>query len=427
MPRYRARLVLAVFVASLLPCDHARADDWETYAHDLSHPSRSGASFNPQDLHFAWKAPQGYATPLIVGDYVIATKNGFGTGNLTTITSFRISDGAVNWSYSNNWSFPSQAGYGNGFVAVAAQSKTDSSDIRLYALDAANGALMYTVPINNANMLMPQVRFDPITGATTAYIGTNAGCTAVSLGAASGSVLFNTASSSVGGDSIPTLIGNSIVMAGPGQFYAFDAATGARNHFKGGALMGGGGTTIAADPAASRFYVLEDFGVSGGPLTAYSYTSNSSITQLWNTSGAGIVTGGSVAIGPTGLIYSVDNSTLTERDPLTGDILRSVSGSFANAVTPIIEGHYLWAYSQSSTLAYDLNTMTLLRTLPGSRGSSNSAYDVGGALDDSHFIIDYGDAGNSPGFDVYVVPEPLTAPLVLLATAAWLKRRRKAR
>src|SRR6185295_15136189 len=102
----------------------------------------SSASFDPRALKLAWTSPPNYSTPMIVGDSVIATRNGQGVGSMPTeVTSFRLSDGAINWSYSNFFTFPSQAGYGAGMVAIAAPLTSNFNDVRLYVLDATTGAL----------------------------------------------------------------------------------------------------------------------------------------------------------------------------------------------------------------------------------------------------------------------------------------------
>jgi hypothetical protein len=386
--------------------------DWITYQDDVQHTGQSAASFDPRTLTRVWSAPTGYEVPLVVGDNVIAMRNQFGVGSdLTSVTSFRLADGAVNWTYTNRFVFPSQPTYSNGLVVYTATDFPPGGPTRLYVQDASTGALLYTVTAaGSLGDAMPTVSRNPVTGNLVAYVAGGSSLTAISLGATSGSVLW-TQSGSFGGQSIPTIVGNSVVLAGPGQYYAFDQTTGAPNHFHAGNLSGGGGTTVVYDEARREFYVRETYNTSvGTALTAYSYVDQNNIVQLWQRTGPGIGSGASVAIGPDGKIYSVDNTTLVELDPATGAVLRSLGGqSFANAITPILSDGYLWVYSESQTLVYDLNTLTLVRSLPGSRGSLNSAYDGPGALSDGYFLLDYGAIYNRPGFDVYAAPQPVGA------------------
>jgi hypothetical protein len=165
---------------------------------------------------------------------------------------------------------------------------------------------------------------------------------------------------------------------------------------------------VAYDAARQQFYVLATFSSSiSNALTAYHYTSNSQIQMLWQRTGAGIGNGASVAIGPTGKVYALDNSRIVELDPTSGAILRMIPGSFANAVTPAITGDTIWVYGENQTFAYDLSTLQLIRTLPGSRGSLNSTYDGPGAFVDGYFALDYGAIFDRPGFNVYGAPFPV--------------------
>jgi len=236
------------------------ADDWPYYQHDARHTGYSSAIVNPQALSRAWTAPSfftgGYSTPVIVGNTIYAMQNqqGYSGGGLRTrVTSFDLATGAINWTYSGSFVFPSQPGVGGGFVTFVGTTFTDSS---LYVLDAVTGALRYTVPIlAQMGSVMPTVVRNPVNGHVTAFVADGARVSAVSLGPASGSVRW-TRDGQFGGDSIPTVVGNSIVLAGPGQYYAFDQATGAANHFWSGGINGGGGTTVAYDAARQQFYVL---------------------------------------------------------------------------------------------------------------------------------------------------------------------------
>jgi hypothetical protein len=193
-------------------------------------------------------------------------------------------------------------------------------------------------------------------------------------------------------------------VAGPGQYYAFDQATGAVNQFHRGNVSGGGGTTVAYDAALGQLYVLTAYSSGvGKALTAYSYVDNATITQLWQVTGPSVTTAASVAVGPGGLVYAASTSSITEFDPGDGSTVRSLGGlSLAIGVTPALSNGYLWAISNTRTVAYDLSTFTVAATLPGSRGSLNSAYDSPGALVDRYFLLDYG--FYSQGFDVYANP-----------------------
>jgi hypothetical protein len=256
--------------------------------------------------------------------------------------------------------------------------------------------------------MMPTVVQDLISGNITAFVADGSQVSAVSLGPVSGSVLW-TQSGEFGGDSIPTVVGSSIVLAGPGQYYAFDQATGAANHFWSGGIEGGGGTTVAYDAARQQVYVLEDYDPDT-TLSAYHYTDNFHITLLWQRTGAGVGNGGSVAIGPSGNVYSAGNGVIWELDPATGTTLRSITGEFANGVTPALTDNVLWIIGESQVFAYDLVTLQFLRAFNGSRGSLNTAYDSPGAFADGHFVLDYGNIYGSHSFDVYSAPSPTPTP-----------------
>jgi hypothetical protein len=396
------------------------AEDWPYYQHDPWHTGDSSAVVNPQALSLAWTAPSsptGYSTPVIVGKTIYAMQNQQGIGqSQTTVSSFDLATGTIHWSYTGNFVFPSQPGVGGGFVTFVGPTNSNSS---LYVLDAITGTLRYTVPIpEGATSMMPTVFQDPNTGNVTAFVtgGPQLRVSAVSLGQVSGSVLW-TQTGSWGGLSIPTVVGSSIVLAGPGQYYAFDQATGAENHFWSG-IAGGGGTTVAYDAARQQFYVLEAYNDSTPTLSAYHYTDNAHITLLWQRTGAGVGGGGSVAVGPTGKVYSAGNTVIWELDPTTGTTLRFIPGSFANGVTPALTTSVLWIIGEAQVFAYDLLTLQLLRAFNGSRGSLTLAYDSPGAFADGYFVLDYGNIYDRRSFDVYREPSPTpTATAIATPTA----------
>src|SRR6476660_555944 len=383
------------------------ADDWPYYQHDASHTGDSSAVVNPQALSLRWTAPSsptGYSTPVIVGNSIYAMQNQQGIGqSQTTVSSFDLATGTIHWSYTGNFVFPSQPGVGGGFVTFVGSTISSSS---LYVLDAITGTLRYTVPIpEGPTSVMPTVVQDLISGNVTAFVADGGQVSAVSLGQVSGSVLW-TQGGSFGGQSIPTVVGSSIVLAGPGQYYAFDQATGAANHFWSGGISGGGGSTVAYDATRQQFYVLEDYNDPTPTLSAYHYTDNAHIALLWQRTGAGVGLGGSAAVGPTGNVYSAGNTVIWELDPATGATLRPIPGSFANGVTPALTNNVLWIIGTSQTFSYDLVTLQLLRAFDGSRGNLSSPYDSPGAFADGYFVLDYGNIFGSHSFDVYRGPTP---------------------
>jgi hypothetical protein len=211
---------------------------------------------------------------------------------------------------------------------------------------------------------------------------------------------------------MPTVAGGSVILAGPTNYYAFDQLTGASNHFFGNG-NGGGGVTVAYDSARNQIYVRDR---DNGLLTAFSYTSQSSISQVWQVPAN--INGGSVAIGADGGIYLTDSTglhSLIERDPTDGHLLKStnVPFEFSFGVTPIVSANSLFAWSTEFgpvTEIYDLDTFTRVRFLPKGRGGTNTAYQGPGAIFDNGYVLYHTD-----GFDVYwAVPEPSTAILVLV-------------
>lgn len=405
------RIQVIAAAGAILLARSVVADDWPYYQHDAWHTGNSNASVNPQALAFAWTAPSpppstsGYSVPVIVGNTIYAMQGI--NGSQAMVSSFDIWTGAINWSYIVKLDGPTAPGVGGGFVTFA--GTTDSGSF-LYVLDAKAGTLLYTVPTSEGlTAMMPTVVQDKISGKVTAFIADSGQVSAVSLGSVSGSVLW-TQFGSFGGQSIPTVVGSSIVLAGPGQYYAFDQATGEENQFWSGGIGGGGGTTVAYDSTRQQFYVLEDYDDPTPTLSAYHYIDNAHITLLWQRTGDGVGNGGSVAIGPNGKVYSAGFGVVWELDPDTGNTLRSIPGEVASGVTPAVTNNVLWIMGESQMFAYDLSTLQLLRAFDGSRGSLNTAYDSPGAFADGYFVLDYGANFESHSFDVYRAPTPTPTP-----------------
>jgi hypothetical protein len=229
---------------------------------------------------------------------------------------------------------------------------------------------------------------------------------------------------------MPTVAGKSVIVAGTDQYYAFDELTGASNHFFGGTISGGGGTTPAFDSARMQFYVRDPI---ANVLTAFSYTSNSVITQKWQVPESVFSGGGSVSIGTDGGVYiasSMDGSIL-KRDPEDGHILRSVTGlTLSNDVSPSLSSNALFLYGDAiggpTTEIFDLNTFAHIKSLPGGRGDKNTPFQSPGAIFDNGYVLYFNPNTSTGGFEVYLAtPEPAAIALATIALATLLLRCRK--
>jgi outer membrane protein assembly factor BamB len=410
----------AAFACCVLTSSPARADEWPTYQHDVHHTGRSAAAFDPRDLRPAWTSPAGYANPVVAGDTVYALRSAFGVGVPSHYAAFDLADGRLKWSFSGDFLFPSAPAVGEGLLVFAATNRS-ANENRLYVHDAGTGAFKYSVPIEPGSASVPTIYREP-GGAASAYVTTDFRLSAVSLGDAGGSLRWS-GNGSFSAPGVPTIAGESIVVAGPGQFYAFRRTDGAENHFVRSSASGGGGTTPAFDADRSRLYVLSNRdsrpGQSGdNALSAFDYVDNGTITERWMKTAPGLHWTASVAIGPDGKLYAYDNNALAEIDPDTGAVLRSrLNTDLALGFTPLLHDGYLWATTNSSVVAYDLATLTRVLSLPGAFGTRPLA------IADGYLLVDRG-GGNDGGFAVYrVVPEPAGAGAAGLFLLARRRRR----
>lgn len=371
--------------ACLFVCSSVEAD-WPQYQNDPAHTGRSNALINPNRLTLAWTAP-GYTAPLLVGDTVYGTVSGLPT----IVTAFALSDGTVKWSYTGDNLYIAHPAVSGDVVAILGFDFGQNSNT-LIILDATTGAFRYQMQIGGQfAFVAPVLARDETSGSLIAYCAGSDLVTAVLLRSNHGKVLWSQ-SGEFGGDSFPTVAGGSIILAGPGQYYAFDRMTGEANHFHAGDIVGGGGVAVAFDAARSQFYVQEDYNSrSIGALTAYHYTDNQHIEKLWQRRGSiPLAEAGSVAIGDNGDVYSVTPERLAAYDPDTGTILRVLHGSYATNVTPAMTRNLVWVFTQTQTLCLDPETLTVTRAFVGSRGDLNSAYSSPGAFQSGAFVLDRG-------------------------------------
>jgi hypothetical protein len=386
---------VAIGVLAAAPC---RADGWPIYQHDNHHTARSTASFDPLSLTPAWQAPLGYSVPLLVENTIYAMRTGGGTGTPTRIASFRLCDGHVNWEMPATYTFPSAIAYADGLIVYAAQ---DSGGQRLFVRDAETGAQRYFVPITDAFVAMPTLNREP-SGQLVAYVCSGSRLAAVALNDASGSVSWER-TGNYGGQCIPAIVGESVIVASPDHFYAYRRTNGSVNAFQNGGGSGGGGNSVVYDEARGKLYVTESINGTFDALTAYNYVDNATITFAWQRTGTanGIRNAGSVAIAPDGRIYTNSASVIAILDPADGHTLLSRNLSLANGSAPMLSDGYVWVFDSNQTLILDMETLSTVHMIPGSRGSLNTAYKGIGGLGDGNFLLDYGRIVDRPGFQVF--------------------------
>jgi outer membrane protein assembly factor BamB len=366
----------------------------------------------------------------------------FGIGDdVTTVAAFDLRTGAVLWDESQNLIFPSALAYADGLV-VYAGIDGDTFETVLWVRSAETGELVYPVAIASLFVTVPVLDRDPETNDLVAYLsspastnfGTGPSVEAVALGASSGSVLWADPFNRGVGGAIPTVVEDSLVLAGDAVL-AYERATGAVHQVHHTGLSGALAATVAYDAARQQIYVTSMEGAveSLHALTAYHYEDADTIQFLWQETGAGVGLKTGPAIDGQGYLWTALYDTLVKRDPATGDVVDTgpdaTPASFAIGMTPIVSDGLVWTFEGSElgdTVAYDQFTLEEVRRLPGSRGDLNSDFNAPGALAADAFLLDYGRTYDERGFSVFV-PEPsawLQGSAALLLVAAFARRPR---
>jgi outer membrane protein assembly factor BamB len=360
MKRVLFRLSVAIF--SFLAGNGFGAPSWGHYQHDNAHTGRTNAPVDPSNLALAWSA-QYYVRALIGGDILYA--RALAPGESSTVTAFSLKDGQVKWSY-----FADSIYF--AFFQIAGDFLTlegfDSGGIfydTLSVLNRKTGQFLYKVVLPFKYALVESVLDrDPRSGEVVAYCngGDYGTIVAVRLGKTAGRVLW-TEYGDFGGQSLPTVIQDSVVIFGGGSGTALDRATGAQNVF----FVDSAGNSNSGAPAVynSRrkdFYVKLDYEVQGETrVMAFHYNSQNSIEPLWTRITPLSQEGGTVAIGPEGNLYSVASNELAIIDPNDGSTIQSVPFPFLFGCSPVITRGVVWVYSPTQTYAYDARTLQLLR------------------------------------------------------------------
>jgi hypothetical protein len=361
----------------------------------------------PDLLQKAWGSTD-YSRPIVVGKSLYALR--FGQGRPTSIASFNLLTGQQEWRTSLEVGTASELTYIEGMLVVGVDPANSSNPTKLHVLDASSGMHKYAVDL-------PQLRFPSApaiarnsSNELVAYLRGSSNVASVTLGASGGSLLWTQSAPSIS-QSMPTLVGSSLIIEGTDRHYLYDQLTGAVNVFPGGNWK-----TVAFDSTRMQYYVRSFL----GPLTAYSYTSNGVVSQNWQTS-VGEAT--SVAIGADGAIFAADSSSIYKLDPDNGHVITSVTGlELSNSYTPVLTANSLFVYSNTATEVFDLNTLAHVKTLTPGAPNSNTPVRSPGAIFDRGYVL-----YRRPGFDVYfAVPEPSTATVITGVLALLTVRRRSA-
>jgi outer membrane protein assembly factor BamB len=426
----------------LLAARAPAAEPWPAYLHDNQRTGRTPLAIDALTLGVApaWSAPTGYSIPLVVGERVYAMRSQFGIGDdVTTVAAFDLRTGAVLWDESQNLIFPSALAYADGLVVYAGMDG-DSFETLLWVRNAETGELVYPVAIESLFVTLPVLDRDPETDGLVAYLsspastnfGSGPSMEAVALGPSSGSVLWKDPYLRGAGGAIPTIVEDSVVIAGD-EFLAYDRTTGEMFQFHHTGYSGALVSTVAYDAARRQLYVtsMESTVDSMHALTAYHYVDGDTIDFVWQETGPGVGLKTGPAIDDEGYVWTALYDTLVKRDPATGDVVDTgpdaTPGSFAIGMTPIVSDGLVWTFEgpeSGDTVAYDQATLEEVRRLPGSRGDLNSDFNAPGAIAPGAFLLDYGRTWDERGFSVFV-PEPsgrLAAPAALLLVAALARR-----
>lgn len=357
--------LLAGLTLFVLGAASVQAGLWGSYQHDSAHTGRTNAAVMPTKLSLAWTAPD-YRSPLIAGDTLYA-KNIHGLS--TDVTAFSLADGAVKWTYSGDEIYFGNLAIGDNFAVLEGFDYAGDSYDALTVLDRHTGQLLYemTLPLE-FSFLDPTLVRDPLTGKIIAYCSDGSTLVGVALGRSSGQIVW-TQEGDFGGDSVPTLIGDSVIVFGQYAGTALDRTTGSPNIFYSSASSANVGGPAAFNATRSDFYVRLDYASEGvTKVLAFHYDNNNAIQLLWTYSTSYVQFGGAVALGADGSIYVVAGGELAVLDPTDGSTIRSVPFPFVNGCTPALSRCVLWVYSDKQTFALDPASLEVLQNFQGSSG-----------------------------------------------------------
>jgi hypothetical protein len=375
---------LFILFCFLLAGNGTRAGSWSHYQHDNAHSGRTDDLVEPSTLALAWSA-ENYFRPLIVGDVLYAKRL---DGLSTTVTAFSLSDGEVKWSYFGEDIYFAGIAIAGDFVVLDGFDFGDVNQDTLSVVNRRTGEFLYKLYLPFEFALA-----DPVLVRDTQGEGVLAICNggdygklvAFRLDRSGGHHLWK-----VRGDftanSIPAVIEDSVVTFGVGSGTAIQRETGAQNVFFVDIPGGNGGQTGVCNAQRKDIYVKLDYSSEGVTrLWAFHYNSHDSIEPLWTRVTPIGQTGGTVAIGAEGNIYSVASNEIAVIDPSDGSTIKSVPYLDVGSNASLTRG-VLWVHSFTQTFAYDSTTLALLRVFDVGPGNYGPAIPIGAFASDTAAI-----------------------------------------
>ena len=348
---------------------NARADNWGSYQHDPAHTGRTNSPVNPAKLSLAWTAPE-YNGPLVIGDTLYAKR----IHDLSTdVSAFSLADGALLWTYPGDDVYFANLAVGGPFAVLEGFDFGGGSSDTLRVLDRQTGQLLYAVELPlSFSFLDPTLVRAPETGAIIAYCSDGATIVSVALRRNSGRIVW-TQNGDLGTSSVPTVVGDSVIVFGAFAGTAFDRATGAQHIFYTNRSSANQGAPVSYNAGRSDFYVRLDYASEEVTnLLAFHYDGNDSIQLLWTRSNPLHQLGGGVAIGDDGTIYVIGSDEIALVDPEDGSTMQSIVFPFANGSTPALSRRVLWVNSETQTLAFDAASLVFLQAF-----DTGSNFDLG--------------------------------------------------
>jgi outer membrane protein assembly factor BamB len=316
--------------------DAVSPDKSVTWQNNPTHDGFDPASRLVTPLRLKWSRDLGLSGlisyPLIAQGMVFVTT----TGQQHTIMALDEHTGATVWSENISGTYlTANAAYDSGKVFVV------NFDGLMKAFDAASGSLLWSVNLPG------QYAFTSPPTATNGIVftgGAGTGGTVYAVDETNGAVLWTMPVENGDSSSPAVILGSVFVSYACPQTYAFNTVTGQERWHRSSCCEGGGGATPVVH--AAQLYVRESYctpGISGLVLNANTGT----LIRGFNSDQA------PAFVGTLALL--LQNGTLRGVNAQTGQVLWSFAGDGGLTSAPLVVNQTIYIGSSSGTL-FGLNT-----------------------------------------------------------------------